>query len=670
MRHGRRRGFVLLLLLAVPAIQGVPASDARRLPYRVTEIREPCADWDRLRRPFFGDLHVHTSFSFDAQINGNDLNDPTDAYEFAKGMEKEVPFGDRTRTVQLRRPLDFAAVTDHSEYFGETRICATPGTPGYESIHCRTFRGEGDAPGGLSAFQFWGLNLIETLPESTACRPAGACEVASDSVWNDIRAAAEAAYDRTAACSFTSFVAYEYTGSTGGFNGHRNVIFRNESVPAHPTTSFETGGTNAPALWQALFRDCIDALPGCDVLAIPHNSNISGGVMFPEPTSIQDAAARIVFEPLVEISQIKGASECRFDRLAGRGAGTEDELCAWENRPPQMQSEVPGVPYVVPIDEFPQSNMVRNALKSGLAIQQRLGVNPFKLGFVGGTDTHNGTPGAVEEDERAGTHGDEDDTPRERISGRHIYENPGALAVVWAEENSRDALFEAMRRRETYATSGTRPVVRFFGGWKLNPNHCRKRAQLRRAYAVGVPMGSDLPKRVRKKRPRFYISAVKDPGTEGHPGTDLQRIQIVKGWLDASGTTHEQVVDVVGDSTNGAWVTPSCEPTGQGARELCTVWEDEDFDASQQAFYYARVLENPTCRWHTRVCQDMGLNPLLPGCRVEAAARVRTNPGTEWANCCFDERTDPFITPVTQERAWTSPIWYRPKEPRPARPAR
>jgi hypothetical protein len=671
MAHPAPLPSTLLLVASIAASADVSLAPvthaAGRPPFRRTESRERCASYDRHRRPFFGDLHVHTTFSFDAYINGNELNDPTDAYEFARGLAKEVPGGGQNRTIQLRRPLDFAAVTDHSEYFGETRICLTKGAPGYDSFHCQTFRGDADPPLDLSAFDHWGLNLITpALGDIDTCNTPGVCDAAATTVWNETRAAAEQAYDRTSACTFTSFVAYEYTGSTGGFNGHRNVIFRNEKVPPFPTSAFETGGTNPPALWRALKDTCIDAVRGCEVLAIPHNSNISGGTMFPEPQSVEGAMARAFFEPLVEVSQIKGASECRFDHMAGRGAGTEDELCAWENRPPQTQAEVPGGPESeVDIDHYPLSNMVRNVLKTGLDVERRLGVNPFKFGLIGSTDTHNGTPGAVEEDELTGTHGFEDDTPEERISGRHIYENPGALAVLWAEENSRDALFEAMRRREAYGTSGTRPVVRFFGGWSFNKSLCRKRLPIRRAYAVGVPMGADLRRRRGNRPLRFFAYAMKDAGTPDHPGTDLQRIQIVKGWIAPDGTPHERVFDVAGDATNGAGVDhDTCEPTGRGAAELCTVWQDPTFDPLQPAFYYARVLENPSCRWSTRVCKGLGVDPFSPLCQVQAAARAQIDSDTDWANCCLHATNDPFVTPVTQERAWTSPIWYRPPRAR------
>lgn len=663
----RPRFLPALLAMFAAAVARHPSFAAEQRGIRRTEAREPCARFDRFRRPFFGDLHVHTTYSFDAQINGNTLNGPTDAYDFARGLPKLVPYKGGTRSIQLRRPLDFTAVTDHSEYFGETRVCTTVGSPGYDSLHCNKFRDEAAPPTNVSSFDFWGANLIyPNLPESTACATPGICEGSAATVWSEIQEAAEAAYDRSSsACTFTSFVAYEYTGSTGGFNGHRNVIFRNEKVPLAPTTAFDTGGTNGPELWRALKQTCIDGVPGCEVLTIPHNANLSGGTLFTEPQTADSATARAFFEPLVEIAQIKGASECRFDNLAGQGAGTTDELCNWENSPRYKQALVGNEPATLDIGVYPLSNMVRNVLKSGLAVERRLGVNPFKLGIVGGTDTHNGTPGAVEEDEPAGTHGFEDDTPVERVGGRSIYENPGSLAVLWAEENSRDALFEAMRRRETYGTSGTRPVVRFFGGWSFNKNLCEKRAQVKRAYAVGVPMGSDLPKRRGKRRLRFLTSALKDPGTNGHPGTDLQRIQIVKGWIDAAGTTHEQVFDVAGSAHNGAGVDPvTCEPTGNGAADLCTVWEDPTFDPTQPAFYYARVLENPSCRWSTRICKDeLHVDPFAPNCPAIAAA-VGLVIGQDVSLCCLDATSDPFVTPLTQERAWTSPIWYRPKSRR------
>jgi hypothetical protein len=233
--------------------------------------------------------------------------------------------------------------------------------------------------------------------------------------------------------------------------------------------------------------------------------------------------------------------------------------------------------------------------------------------------------------------------------------NPGGLAVVWAEENSRDALFDALRRRETYATSGTRPVVRFFGG-DLAGVACGTSGFVHDAYASGTPMGGELGPVRGSRSPRFAVWAMKDPGSSALPGTDLQRVQIVKGWVDARGRTHERVFDVAGDRERGSVDAATCAPRGEGFRELCAVWRDPTFRKSQRAFYYARVLENPTCRWSTLVCRSVGVDPLSPACTSQAAAA-----GPAFGDCCLGPGNDAFMEPVVQERAWTSPIWYRPE---------
>jgi hypothetical protein len=233
--------------------------------------------------------------------------------------------------------------------------------------------------------------------------------------------------------------------------------------------------------------------------------------------------------------------------------------------------------------------------------------------------------------------------------------NPGGLAVVWAEENSRDAIFAALRRRETYATSGTRPVLRFFAG-DYPGLDCGAADLAERGYASGTPMGGEIGAVRGRKSPDFVISAIKDPGTATSPGTDLAGVQVVKGWVDADGETHERVIDVAGKVVNGADVDPvTCEPRGAGATELCAVWHDPAFDPDERAFYYARVLENPTCRWSTRVCQAAGVDPFSPQCGAQAAVA-----GEAFADCCLAAANDPFLAPTIQERAWSSPIWYRP----------
>jgi hypothetical protein len=298
--------------------------------------------------------------------------------------------------------------------------------------------------------------------------------------------------------------------------------------------------------------------------------------------------------------------------------------------------------------------MVRNTLKDGLLFEETLGVNPFKLGFIGSTDTHNATAGNTDEIEWEGAQGNGDATPARRNRG--IRDNPGGLAVVWAEENSRDAIFVALKRRETYATSGTRPVVRFFAG-NLTDVDCGSADFIEKAYQAGAPMGGDIGPSRGDSSPRFAVFAMKDPGTPDVPGTDLQRVEIVKGWVTADGETHEKVFEVAGNSNNGAGVDEAtCAPVGPGADQLCAVWEDPEFDRSQRAFYYARVVENPICRWSTWMCKSVGVDPFSPNCAEQAVAA-----GESFSNCCLTADDDPFFEPVIQERAWTSPIWYRPE---------
>jgi hypothetical protein len=400
-------------------------------------------------------------------------------------------------------------------------------------------------------------------------------------------------------------------------------------------------------LWSTLKAQCLDGLPGCDVLAIPHNPNASGGLIFApvnadgSPLTAVDAAFRSSMEPMVELTQHKGDSECR----PGVGGAT-DEACGFEklNRL-QLFSVVSD-----PNQTFPPLNYVRNALKEGLVQEQQIGVNPFKLGLIGSTDTHNATPGATEERD-FGAFGHlglrDHSNPAymvQRVTPAGIEATPGGLAVVWAEENSRDALFAAMRRREVYATSGTRPILRFFAGREAGLR-CGDASFVEAAYQGGVPMGGDIGPVRGSRSPHFGVLAFRDPGTPSAPGAPLQRVEIVKGWVDGAGQSHEKVFEVAGDPDNGASVdTTTCTPTGPGSDSLCAVWDDPEFDGSQRAFYYARVLENPTCRWSTWHCNDQGIDCSNPG-SVPAA----------YAECC-----NPAVAKTIQERAWSSPIWYRP----------
>lgn len=633
-----------------------PSAD-RIVPWQRTEAREPCDGFDVLRQPFFGDVHVHTRYSADASIYGTKAG-PRDAYDFARGGEILVSDADEqpTRPVRLARRLDFAAVTDHAEFFGEVDLCTRPGSPVYDIRMCNILRQFEPPDRQFASIIQWLFPAgIDNPPPSLAfCNMPGIdCDAAAVSVWNEMQAAAEEAYDRTATCGFTSFIGYEHTPSRGGRHQHRNVIFRNHHVPPFAYSQLETAAGGVPqGLWTAIEDHCLNDGSGCDAVLIPHNPNLSDGLQFFDPIDGAEAQRRQDREPLVEIFQSKGGSECRFDRLAGRGVGTADELCSFEQI--KTSAEVPGQ-MPPPIDSYPRRNLVRNALEDGLLFETTLGANPFQFGFIGGTDTHDANPGHTEERDFAGLQGNNDATPERQIRDQ-LTGNAGGLAAVWAEENSRDALFSALRRRETFATSGSRPVVRFFGG-TLDGVACGAADFVARAYATGTPMGGELGAVRGAASPRFAVLALKDPGTATTPGVDLQRVQIVKGWVDADGVTHDALFDVAGDSANGADVDPdTCAPRGAGAAELCALWEDPDFDPSQRAFYYARVLENPSCRWSTVVCKQAGVDPLAPDCRAQAAA---ADPA--FADCCLAEADDPFFSPLVQERAWSSPIWYRPE---------
>jgi hypothetical protein len=626
-----------ILAIAVCASLGAASPD---LPFQVTEEREPCAERQPLRSAWFGDLHVHTVYSLDAATQGT-RNRPRDAYRFARGERLGIqPYdaeGNALRSVRLTRPLDFAAVTDHAELFGELEICGDPALEGHGSLACRLYRWWPRA-----AFFVFNTQAARARRFGFCGEGGERCLAAARTPWQEMQEAAEAAYDRSAACAFTSFVGYEWTGAGGpGDNLHRNVIFRNAEVPARAASFVET--PEPALLWERLRQECTRAGTACDAVVIPHNPNLSGGLMFPtlrrdgSPITAGDARARAELERLVEVMQHKGDSECFT------GLGNEDELCGFE----KLATRSFRGRYLGWLAEPPLARQfVRNVLEEGLVQAERTGVNPFKLGMVASSDTHLAAPGLVEETADFPGHGGAGKPARERLPPGlpdHLDFNPGGLAVLWAEENSRDALFAALLRREAYGTSGPRIVVRLFGGWEYPPDLCERRDFAERGYAAGVPMGGDLPLRPRAGRsPTFAVSALRDP-----LGTPLQRVQIVKGWIEG-GEARERVYDVAGSADDGAGVDEqTCETFGPGADELCRVWSDPDFDPDQRSFYYARVLENPTCRWSARACNARGVD-----CREP---RTQTG-GLEV--CC-----DPAHRRTIQERAWTSPIWYAPGSP-------
>jgi hypothetical protein len=661
----------ILFALSTLILSSGPASAFVR-----TETHADCANAEPDRQPFFGDLHIHTSYSQDA-FSFDLRNDPDDAYAFAKGAPLFLPDSAddpaQTRMVQLARPLDFTAVTDHSEFLGALRVCQSPGEPGYDSADCMAIRGElAAAPpdrmlGLVLALLGWvNTGQINDPPMNMPfCSDPGVdCAAAAATVWQDTQDAAELHYDRTAACGFTTFVGYEYSSMPGGNNLHRNVIFRNDQVQAAPVSAIDTAHDVA-LLWSSLQQDCLDAAAGCDVLTIPHNSNLSNGLMFEDPPDPDVAATRAFFEPLAEIYQHKASSECRYDLRFDAGVETTDELCAFEQYS-QLNLGGAFAPPAPPPDAFPPRAFLRSALRAGLALEQTLGVNPFQFGILASTDGHGGTSGFTDEAQYEGHLGSLDSTFFQNVANRIGLptgsNSSGGLAVIWSEENSRDALFEAMRRRETYGTSGTRPIVRFFAG-DVPQDLCAAPDFAAGGYVHGVPMGGTIGAVRGRRSPRFAVMALKDPGTMSDPGTDLQRVQIVKGWVDAGGATHEQVYDVAGDPDNGAGIDPTtCARTGTGSGSLCTVWEDPDFDADESAFYYARVLENPTCRWSTSQCLAVGVDVFADQatCLMQATA-AGLGRATLAEVCCLNENTDPFIERVIQERAWTSPVWYQPE---------
>jgi len=544
--------------------------------------------------------------------------------------------------VRIDRPLDFAAVTDHAELLGEVHTCLTPGLPGYDSWTCRTYRGQPTV-----AYFLMNARTSRANPIRFAfCGALGVyCLEAAQAPWTEIQRAAEAAYDRSSACRFTSFVGYEWTGSRSSNNLHRNVIFRNERTLDLPISFYEE--SRAEGLREELRKQCLDRGDGCEAIVIPHNSNLSSGLMFrPEDLlgrsyTAAEAASRSDIERLVEIMQHKGDSECSL------GVDTADELCGFE----KLSFGSLGGKYVPFMgDRTAPASFVRNALKIGIEQHATIGANPFKLGIIAGTDSHVGTPGAVSEDRHVNHAGRGKPVLAKPPAGlQDVAEfNPGGLAGIWAEENARDALFSALERREVFGTSGPRIPVRFFASWQSPGEVCANGRLVERGYADGVPMGGDLPPRPPDAgAPSFSVWAARDPGPKRHPGTPLQRLQIVKGWVE-DGDAREVVYDVAGDSSGRASVDQAtCVQQGDGFDDLCAVWVDPDFDPAQHAFYYARVLENPSCRWTAYACNALGVD-----CSDrDSAAREL------YGQCCGADHPRSI-----QERAWSSPIWYAPAQ--------
>jgi hypothetical protein len=573
----------------------------------LSEDREPCAVYVPSKIPLFGDLHVHTTLSLDANTQGT-LNTPDDAYRYAKGQSLYLqPYNkDKTssRSSKLNQALDFAAVTDHAELLGEVRLCLDPQSAKFNGFQCMAYR------------SFPKLSYFFMNAKASMRKPLGMCgdsrEIcleAAEKPWQEIIDAAEEHYDRTKSCAFTTFVGYEWTGAAySGNNLHRNIIFENSNVPFQPVSFYEAPSRSE--LWEQLDRECSK---DCNYMVIPHNSNLSNGFMFEKPNQ-DEIYLQNIREPLVEIFQHKGSSECAIN--------SNDPLCSFEQLPyKDFKSK-----FSRNLSAPPKSSFVRDALNQGLLIQAKENINPFKFGFIGSTDTHLGSPGLVDEDVFPG-HGGAGKSFRTSIPEGlpdDIEFNPGGLAVVWAEENSRTSIFNALKRKEVYGTSGPRFLVRFFLGEGLDADLCSQPEAISRAYEDGVPMGATSQAELMTKA-RLFISASVDASLKDQY---IEKLQVVKGTM-IDGEVITAVHDVMIHEPTDLDLD-SCEVVGTGVRSMCTVWDDPSFIQGDEAYYYVRVVANKSCRWSHDLCLK---------------------------NSEYCEESNLNIPKFIQERAWTSPIW-------------
>ena len=625
------------LVLAAALLAGTSlmtgCDNARQVVFGAEEVK----DTPYPEHVFWGDTHLHTANSVDAFGFGNRLM-PEDALRFARGEEVTSSTGVKAK---LARPLDFLVITDHSEGLGSTKaLYDAPrmmiSDPQLRRWHDLMHQGP---QGSLQATaELLDARAHNKLPLSL--NQDGKAEERTRSIWNAHIKTVDS-YNEPG--RFTAFLGFEYTLMDGGNNLHRNVIFRDSGdkvktvLPASPESLVVPD-----KLWD--YMDAYEKSTGGKVLAIPHNSNVSNGLMFmmtdPSggPMSAAYARRRAAHEPVVEITQIKGDSEAHpfmspNDEFAGYGTAGWDTNNLLGSQPTKP-GDLPG-------------SYVREALKRGMQIEQRTGANPYKFGVIGSTDSHTalstadennffGKHAGVEPNPHRATDTFVPGVPIERVGRMNWQSLASGYAAVWATSNTRHAIFDAMMRREVYATTGPRMVVRVFGGWDFTAADL-KGDWVKAGYTRGVPMGGEM--KAGKGKPSFIISALKDP-----IGANLDRVQVVKGWVDKAGNAHEKVFDVVWSSPetrkiNGGKV-PAVGDTVDlatatyknsiGAPTLATVWSDPEFDPGQRAFYYVRVLEIPTPTWVS----------------YDAVRYKLTLP--------------PEILRKHQERAYTSAIWYNP----------
>jgi len=632
---------VAMMLVAAPLpAQIVPAKESLSELYTGKDY-SPYASRAFPERPLWGDSHLHTSLSMDAGLFGNRLP-PREAYRFARGEEVVSSTGQRVR---LSRPLDWLVVADHSDGMGMVGDIAA-GKPQLLAYEQAARWNKGLAEGGDAAVQA-ALDLITTFsqgkmdPEMFALYSPGS--KLYKNLWERVIADAEAYNDPG---RFTALIGFEWTSLIKGNNMHRVVIMRDGPVRARQvvpyTTQAPVGSPDPRDLWKYL--SAYEKKTDGEILAIAHNGNLSNGIMFPLDAQWNGkkldktyVTQRDRWEPLYEITQIKGDGETH------PFLSPDDEFADYENW------DIGNLDVSeAKTDAMLAGEYAREALQRGMAIETRLGTNPYKFGVVGATDSHTSLATA-EEDNFFGKHSGYEPKVG-RLSHPFMKTDAGAiigwqmvasgLGAVWATENTREAIFDAMQRKEVYGSTGPRIRVRFFGGWDFSAEDLNSRMVAISGYKKGVPMGGDL--RIMPKgaaAPSFMVYALRDP-----IGANLDRVQVVKGWIDAKGTTQEKVYDVAwsGERTPGAdGKVPSVGNTVDvahanwtntiGASELSTVWTDPDFDPKLKAFYYARVIEIPTPRWSTYDAFRYGIE--LPKGAPTA----------------------------TQERAYTSPIWYTPK---------
>lgn len=600
----------------------------------------PYADRTFPERPLWGDSHLHTALSMDAGGFGNRLGLDA-AYRFARGEQVVASSG---QPVRLSRPLDWLAITDHSDGMGMIQdiLAASPAVTNYEQ---GARWSKGMRAGGQEAVDT-ALDLIGTFsqgavdPEMFANYSPGSRRYAT--IWDDVIDAAET-YNEPG--KFTAFIGFEWTSLEAGANLHRNVIFRDGPDRARQvvpyTTQAPVGSTDPLDLYKYL--EAYEEKTNGATMTFAHNGNLSNGIMFPMDAQYTGRAIdkfyveqRAKWERMYEVTQIKGDGETHpflspDDEFADYGTwdvGNLDLSAAKTN-------------------DMLAGEYAREALKNGMVLEEKLGTNPYKFGMIGATDSHTSLP-AVEEENFFGKHAGYEPSA-ERLSHPFMKNENGelfswqqvasGLAAVWAKDNTRASLFDAMDRKEVYGTTGPRITVRFFGGYDFAQSDLRTREVSAVGYLKGVPMGADLTAAPEGKSPTFLVAALRDP-----IGANLDRVQIVKGWLDADGTTHEKVYDVAWSDDRepnsdgkipavGSTVDPATATWTNtiGAAELISVWQDPDFDAAQRAFYYARVLEIPTPPWY-----------------LYDAVRL----GSDVPDAAPQEQ---------QERAYTSPIWYTPE---------